>query len=153
MKKKVSTLCKINEKGEIKAVKREVFQQKLQQSFVGEDCILTVEKLYEGKTDNQREYYFAVVVKCCIEGIFDMWGEVYNKGDAHEFLNSNLLYDSLINESTGEVIRKPKSIRDCDIVEMAEYIDRCIAFIFENFNIHVPPANKDWRMDENKLKY
>lgn len=113
--------------------------------FEGQRVKLTVEKIYENYTSNQREYYFAVVIPCCQQGIQEQWGENYTPEQAHIMLKENLLFTEKVNNTTGEVIRLPRSITELDIIEMIEFIEHCIKFIAEWFCIAVPEADKNWR--------
>ncbi len=147
MSKKVWTFCSVSELGELKVEKRDLFVKNLTK-FAGVRCKITVEKLYEKHSDEQRSYYFGVLIPCCQEGIETEWGEVYTVDETHLLLKENCLYDTKTNEKTGEIIKVPKSLSALDLVEMIEYIERCIKLISDFFNIEVPPASKTWREDK-----
>ena len=149
-KKKIQTYCSVSESGELRVEKRDLFVDNLK-NLAGCKCKVTVEKLYDKHTNSQREYYFAVVIPCCKDGIETEWGDFYTTDEVHLLLKENCLYDTRVNESTGEILHIPKSISGLDIVEMIDYIERCIKLIGEFFCIEVPPSDKNWRAYESAL--
>ena len=149
-KKKFYSYCSITPDGRLQIEKRDVFVENLIQ-FAGVKCKITIEKLYDKHSNNQREYYFAVVVPCCQEGILAEWNDVYTRDETHLLLKENLLYDTKVNERTGEILKIPRSISNLDLMEMIDYIERCINLIAEFFGIIVPPADKDNRVNTGKV--
>ena len=144
--KKLIAFCEVSPEGKfINFIDKVKFIIALCVHFAGCKVKLTIEKIYPKKTNKQTAYYFAVVIPFCIQGIDETWGEAYTEQQAHIMLKENFLYTTKVNESTGEIIKLPKSLADCDILEAIEYIDKCVAFIAEWFGIEVPVADKNWR--------
>lgn len=150
-KKKIHTYCTPTEEGRITVEQRDLFVENTK-GFAGYRCRLTLEKLYTKHSPNQREYYFAVVVFCAMQGLEAETGDLYTPDEAHIFLKTNCLYDTMTDKETGEIIKIIKSIASLDIVEMIEFIDRCIKVIEVFFHIPVPTATKDWRNVEKVLE-
>jgi hypothetical protein len=147
-KKKVSTYCTPTKDGKLNAEQRDRFVDNIK-LLAGERCKITVEKLYNKHSPDQREYYFAVVCQCAIEGLEAINDETYTKDEAHEFIKTNCLYDTKVDEQTGEIIRVPKSISTLDLIEMIEYIERASRFVEQWLKVQVPPANREWRNNAN----
>lgn len=146
MKKKLIAFCEVTPDGNfINFIDKVKFVTALIVNFAGCKIKLTIEKIYPDKTKQQTAYYFAVVIPFCIQGIEETWGEKFTLNQAHLMLKENFLYYTKVNEHTGEIIKIPKSLSECDIIETIDYIESCIKFIGEWFGIAVPEADKNWR--------
>ena len=146
MKKKLIAFCEVSPEGKfVNFIDKHKFNDALKVNYAGCKTKITVEKIYPDKTRQQTAYYFAVVIPFCIQGIEETWGETFTLNQAHLMLKENFLYYTKVNEQTGEIIKIPKSLSECDIIEAIDYIENCIKFIGEWFGITVPEADKYWR--------
>ena len=57
----------------------------------------------------QNRYYFGVVVAQQQACFLERWGEVWDKNEVHDWNKANIFCKELVNEATGEIIRKPQS--------------------------------------------
>ena len=96
---------------------------------------IIVKKLYRKRSTLQNAYYRGIVCNDFITGWKDKTGEDISNDEAHELLKQSCNYVEIINETTGEVIKKGKTTTDLSTVEMEEYHDRCRNFIYDWFGI------------------
>jgi hypothetical protein len=102
---------------------------------------LTIEKLFNKRTDPQNRYYWGVVIHYFCEGYFDITGERTTPEEAHEFLKTRFNYKEVAG-SSGEIIQYPQTTTNKTTVEFIEYQDQCVKFISEFFGIACPePEN------------
>ena len=113
------------------------------------DCRIKLEisKIYNRRSDKQNRYYWGVIVEIWRELILTEWGESYSAEQVHEFLKLNLNSTEIVNESTGEVLRKPKSTTVLSTVEMEEYHEKCRQVAFEMFNVIIPLPEEQTEME------
>jgi hypothetical protein len=121
------------------------------------DCAVkvTVEKKYKKRSTytynedtgkegrGQNGYYFFLICELFCEGWRDLTGELISKGQAHERLKMYCNYSERANETTGEIVKIPKSTADQTTVEAEEYYERCRQWMFENMGVTVPLPNEE----------
>ena len=114
-----------------------------------DDCRVrvVVEKLYRKRTTPENAYYHAVIVREFKNGWEETQGEQITHNEAHEMLKYNCNYTEIINEDTGEVLRKGNTTTKQSTVEAEEYYDRCRAFILEWFGIIVFLPNEQSELE------
>jgi len=136
---------------------RDIFMQ--QWAALG-DCKfkITVEKLYkkrstytineEGKEGRgENGYYHFIIVPIFIRGWMEAYGEKIDHKTAHEKLKYYCNYVDIVNENTGEILKKAKSTADLTTVEFEDFCESCRNFIWEWFSIHVPLPNDKLELD------
>ena len=148
--KKIETYGEIKG-GQLKIAKRQQFFEAI--SLI-KDCRVRVivEKLYKKRTTPQNAYYWAIIVTTWQEIIHTEWGENWNKEQTHEFLKANFNYDEIINEATGEILRKTKSTTELTTTEMELFNELCRNNAFEMFNVVIPLPNEQLEI-QNIDKY
>ena len=84
-----------------------------------EGCLIyiTFHKRRNKRSNNQNSYYWVVIVTIFQNCIKEEWGELWSTDKVHEFLKTNCNYEELINEDTGEVVRRTKSTTENDTVD------------------------------------
>jgi hypothetical protein len=132
--------------GKMKISYRQKFIESLE--LLG-DCKfeLIVRKLYKKHSDEQRGYYFAVIVQEYINGIWETQRRIISKEQAHYELKYNLLSDEVYNEKTGSIMHTVKSITTNTTVQQEEYHQRCREFIQEWFGVEVPLPNEQTELE------
>ena len=139
--KKELFISKVDSNGNLQAnVSKQI--RNLLKSFADSSVVVEIAKKRKHRSNNQNRYYWSVVVQYFKQGVLEMWGENIDSQQAHEYLKLHCNYKELINESTGEVIKLPKSTTENNTLEFEEYLDRCRKLIYEYFNIVVPLPNE-----------
>lgn len=116
-------------------------------AFEGKTVEVTI-RLYSNKrSNNQNAYYWGVIIPCMIKGIYDLWGEVRDKSFTHELLKANCGYKELVNESTGEVVRVPKSTTENTTTEQELYHEACRQFALDMFGVSIPLPNEELTLE------
>ena len=112
--------------------------------YVKPDCsyVLDLHKAKTKRSLNQNKYYWGVIIPCIQNGLFETQGEWLTHDATHEFLKSNFNYKELVNESSGEIIKLPKSTTESDTFDFEEYLDKCRLFADEFLNIIIPMPNE-----------
>lgn len=98
--------------------------------------LITIEKVYDARTNPQNRYYWGVVVKAYVQGVLEEWGEVVGIQEAHESLKAMFCFTE--REVGGEVFKVISSTRKFSTVQFNEYIENCRRFIAEYFNLETP---------------
>jgi hypothetical protein len=141
------TYGEIDNTGKLKIFRRSEFLQSLRVLFGDSKAKslrveVIVKKLYKKRSVEQNAYYRGVICNDFIAGWKNRTGDDISNDEAHELLKQQCNYVELINESTGEVIKKGKTTTNLSTVEMEEYHDKCRNFIFEWFGIIVLLPNE-----------
>lgn len=90
----------------------------------------------------QNGYYWAGVLPAVTEGLKDM-GHDLSREEVHEWLKGKFNYEEVVNKSTGEFERIPKSTTRLTTLEFSEeYLEKIIQFAAEFLNVIIPPPGK-----------
>lgn len=111
-------------------------------SFEGKDLLITFEKVYKKRSNNQNAYYFGVLIPILQNCFREHWGEIWTKENAHDFCKMQFNFIERINESTGEIVRVPKSTTENTTTAQEELHSEIRNFIFEWFEVSVPLPNE-----------
>lgn len=111
-------------------------------SFEGKEVLVTLEKPVKKRSNPQNAYYWAVLLPILQQCIKDNWGEVWTKEKAHDFCKMQFNFIERVNESTGEIVRVPKSTTENTTIAQEELHSEIRNFIFEWFNTQVPLPNE-----------
>jgi hypothetical protein len=109
-----------------------------------DNCLIhiTFHKKSNSKSNKQLGYYFSVIVAIMQNCIKEEWQEIWTKQETHEFLLSNFNYEELVNEETGQILRKVRRSSANNTKEQEAYHQKCRQFILEYFNVVVPLPEK-----------
>ena len=112
-------------------------------SYEGKELLITFEKPKKQRSNNQNAYYFGVILSILQNCIKESWGEVWSKEKAHDFCKLQFNFIERVNESTGEVVKVPKSTTENTTTAQEEYHAEIRNFIKEWFNVDVPLPNEE----------
>jgi hypothetical protein len=95
-------------------------------------------------TESQRGYFFASVLPCFQRGYYEQNAEWLSQEQAFLMIKLQCNYKEIVNEKTGEFMRVPLSTsnQNFDIIDEIEFIEKCILFIEEWYDMAVPPPTK-----------
>lgn len=119
-------------------------------SYEGKDLLITFEKPKKQRSNNQNAYYFGVILSILQNCIKESWGEVWSKEKAHDFCKLQFNFIERVNESTGEVVKVPKSTTENTTTAQEEYQAEIRNFIKEWFNVDVPLPNEEITLNFNE---
>ena len=119
-------------------------------SYEGKDVLITFEKPKKQRSNNQNAYYFGVILSILQNCIKESWGEVWSKEKAHDFCKLQFNFIERVNESTGEVVKVPKSTTENTTTAQEEYHAEIRNFIKEWFNVDVPLPNEEITLNFNE---
>ena len=112
-------------------------------SFEGKDLLITFEKLIKKRSNNQNAYYWGVLIPILQNCFSEHCGEIWSKEKAHYFCKMQFNFIERINESTGEIVRVPKSTTENTTTAQEELHIEIRNFIVEWFDINVPLPNEN----------
>ena len=112
-------------------------------SFEGKTVEITIRRATNKRSNNQNAYYWGVIIPIIQEALYDAWGEVRGKEFVHELLKANCGYKEIVNESSGEIVRVPKSTTENTTTEQEVYHDACRLFAKDMFNVEIPLPNEE----------
>jgi hypothetical protein len=109
-------------------------------SLVGDEevqVVVSIEKVKRKRSTGLNAYYWGVVIVVINRGLNELGHDV-NKDETHEFLKTNFCYEEIVNENTGEILRRPLKTSEFTGGEMWGYIERCSRFAAEYLNEVIP---------------
>lgn len=107
-------------------------------AYEGHTIDITFKKRENKRSNNQNKYYWSVIIPIFNNCIKSEWDEIWSLEETHNFLKSNCNYEELINEDTGEVIRRTKSTTENSTADQEEYHKKCRRLADEFFNTEIP---------------
>ena len=118
-------------------------------SFEGKEVVITFEKRKKKRTNNQNSYYFGVLIPITQKAIYNEWGEVWSIEKTHSYLKENFCFNEKVNESTGQIIKVPKSTTENTTTEMEVYHHEIREHLKEWFNVDAPLPNENIKLNFN----
>lgn len=122
--------------GNIRFKNVSLFKQFLSTFPDGTPIKITVGQQYGEVSKNQMAYYYGVIIPAAMEE----YGYL-NPEDADRAFKATFLVE---NKGTEYERLKSKS-KDLDVVEMSEYLEKCIKQLAID-GVVVPPADPEWRI-------
>lgn len=119
------------------------------QSMEGKEVYITIRKATKQRSNNQNAYYWGVIIPISQNAIADVWGEIWSKEKTHDFFKIQFCFEEKINESTGEIIKSPKSTTEQTTTQMEEYHEQIRQFMQEWFNVQIPLPNEEIELFKN----
>ncbi len=116
-------------------------------SFEGKDLLITFEKVGKKRSNNQNAYYWGVLIPILQSCIKNSWGEIWSKEKSHDFFKMQFNFIERINESTGEILRVPKSTTENTTTAQEELHIEIRNFISEWFDVNVPLPNENLTLE------
>jgi hypothetical protein len=116
-------------------------------SFEGKDLLITFEKVGKKRSNNQNAYYWGVLIPILQSCIKNSWGEIWSKEKTHDFCKMQFNFIERINESTGEILRVPKSTTENTTTAQEELHIEIRNFISEWFDVNVPLPNENLTLE------
>ena len=116
-------------------------------AYEGFTIDITFKKRYNKRSNQQNAYYWKVIVPIFRNCIREEWEEIWSLQETHEFLKANCNYIELINEDTGEVIRKTKSTTENSTVKQEEFHEKCRRLALDFFNTEIPLPEKQVKVE------
>lgn len=117
------------------------------QQFNGKEIKITIENKRKTRSNAQNRYYWSCIVGSIKQAIKDCWGENMTSEQVHEMLKHELNFKEKVNESTGEIIKVPKSTTENSTTEMEDYHEDCRKFAKEWFNINIALPNEEMEIE------
>jgi len=108
----------------------------------GKEIVISIERKRKIHSDNQRGYYFGVIVSLIRAAILDAWGDKLDSNEVHEILKLNCNWVERPNKQTGEFIKVGQSIKEHTTTEQEEYHLNCRNWAKDWFNIDIPLPNE-----------
>lgn len=124
-------------------------------SFEGERILIKVSKYHKDKSQNQRGYYFGVVVPEILQGLVDAGYKRFQLSNdiVHRMLSDKFLTREIANEDTGEYLTVKPSTEDLNMPEYADYITECIDYAAEWLGILITAPKKQGILNFNQQKF
>jgi hypothetical protein len=112
-------------------------------SFEGKEVLISFDKVGKKRSSNQNAYYWGVLIPILQKCFRESWGEIWSKEKTHDFCKMQFNFIEKINESTGEIVRIPKSTTENTTTAQEELHLEIRKFILEWFDIEVPLPNEN----------
>lgn len=111
--------------------------------YEGHTIDVIFKKRKNKRSNRQNKYYWAVIVPITQNCLKEEWGEIWSLAEVHEFLKANCNFEELVNEETGEVLRKTKSTTENDTKQQEDFHEKCRNLVSSFFNTEIPLPNED----------
>jgi hypothetical protein len=115
--------------------------------FEAMDVLLTFEKPKKKRSKNQNNFYWGVLIPISKNAIKESWGEVWSVEQTHNFFKTRFNYTEKVNETTGEVVKIPKSTTENTTTQQEEYHLQIREFLLEWFNVTAPLPNEHLNLE------
>mgnify|MGYP002132962240 CR=1 FL=1 len=115
--------------------------------FEGSEIILTIEKKFTKRSNNQNSFYWVVLIPIIAELLYDSTGHFFSEEETHDVLKSNCNYKEIVSESTGEFTKIPLSTTELTTLEFMQYIEKVEHFVFNYFNVTLPKPNEQLNLE------
>lgn len=125
---------------------RNMFIQSLQQ-FNNADVVITIQKKRIKRSNSQNAYYFGCIIPLVRDGLINTTGEIFDLTETHNFLKAQFCYKELINESTGEIVKIPKSTTDNSTTDAEIYYEQIRRFADDFLGVKIPLPNEDLKLE------
>lgn len=125
---------------------RETLANAIEQ-FNGKEILIKISLKRKTRSNKQNRYYWAVVVPVWQNLIRTEWGEFYTKNNVHEFLKYNCNFEEIVNESTGEIIKKSKSTTENSTFDMEVFQEKARQLANEMFSVVIPLPNEQIKIE------
>jgi hypothetical protein len=102
---------------------------------------IEVKKMRKARSLMQNAYYWGVVVMMVNDRLIELGHEI-DRQLTHEFLKNRFLYELFVDETTGELIRIPKSTTALTKTEFMSYLEDIKRFGAESLDIYIPDPNE-----------
>lgn len=112
-------------------------------SFNDKDVVITLSKPKNKRSNPQNSYYWGVLIPITQHAILDTWGDVWSIEKTHEYLKENFCFYEKVNQSTGQVIKTPKSTTELTTTGMEVYHLEIRKHLEEWFNVIAPLPNEN----------
>lgn len=115
--------------------------------YEGKEITIILKRFFKKRSNRQNNYWHGVVVEHWRNLIREEWGEIWTHEETHEFLKTNLNYEHyvdtdtgemLLNEETGDPIRKPKSTKDNTTFSQEELSEKARQLARNMFQYTIP---------------
>lgn len=108
---------------------------------------VTFKRRRNKRSPKQNNAYWGIIVPIFQQCIMDEWGEIKSKEEVHEFLKHNCNFEEIVNEDTGQVIRKVIGISENDTAQENLYQQKCRQLAYDYFNTIIPEPDPDYDKD------
>lgn len=113
------------------------------ESFEGKNILITVEKEKEKRSNAANRYYWGVVVKMIKMAIDEQTGDVVTIDDVHDLLKARFNPLDIQRADKKSVSRIGKSTADLSVPAFASYVEKCVLWGNDFFNIQIPEPGED----------
>jgi len=103
---------------------------------------ITFHKKRNKRSNNQNAYYWTVIVSIFQNCIKEEWQEIWSTTKVHELLKTNCNYEELINEETGQVVRRTKSTTENTTTDQENFHTNCRTLALDYFSTEIPMPNE-----------
>ena len=93
------------------------------QTVVGRRVRILIETIGK-RSDKQNRYYWGCVVESQRAAFLERWGEIWDKDDVHCWNKANVWHTEIVDEKTGEIIKKPGSSKTKTKGEFEERLEK-----------------------------
>ena len=117
------------------------------------DCAIdvTFSKKTNKRSSRQNAYYWGVIIPIIQNCIKEEWGEVAGSEETNNFLKTNCNFVEVVNEDTGQVLRRVKSSKtENTTIDQEKFHENCrtLALDFFNTEIPLPKTNLTLKFDQ-----
>jgi hypothetical protein len=139
----------VDEKGEMKIINRNGFNQDVKSYFTGKKVLLKVKQYRKSRSNNQNSYYWGCCIPSIIGGMVDIGypSHELNSEVVHELLKGKFLKKDLVSEQTGDVLQVTGRTKDLNTVDFMNYVDDIVRWAVEFLSISIPLPGEQAEID------
>jgi hypothetical protein len=116
------------------------------QVFAGKEVEIKISKRQIKRSQQQNRYYWGAVVPIVTTGLIDA-GYRVNQEDAHIYMKSRFLIETIVSDKTGEILPTVGSTTKLTTVQFMEYIAEVQQWAAEFLNVVIPDPNEQVELE------
>lgn len=104
---------------------------------------IVIERAKVKRSDNQNRFYWGYIIPSQIDCFKEMWGEIYDAEQLHDWNKANVWYEEKVNDDTGETFKIPSSSTKVSKYEFEQRLEKLRQFFELSFSWKLPYPNEN----------
>lgn len=109
---------------------------------IGKRMHIVIEVVKNTRSHRQNRYYWGCVVVEQADCFKERWGELWDRDEVHDWNKSNIWHTEIVDEQTGEIIKKPGSSKTKTVGEFEERMEKLRQKFELDFEWRIPLPNE-----------
>ena len=145
-KHRIELLSNVNEEGYLQMNVRQSIKTGLL-NFKKKKVSIIIDSVSNTRSGRENRYYWGGVIPEQIKCFKERLGEIWDKDEMHDWNKSNVWHSLVLNEATGEMIRKPGSSRKQTKIEFEHRLEKLRQDFERDWEWRIPLPNEQLEIE------